>query len=237
MSAAAPAPRPTVRVRSADAARPSPRHLPPRPVRSPAESPAAKPALRVVSARRVAPRAPFVLVVSGLLAAALVTVLTLNTWLAQGSFTLRQLQLTQQQLNDQVQAAQQALAADANPAALAARAGALGLVPAPNPVFRQGSAVLGVPEPATSPPMPAPSPAVSASAPAAQPTPHPSTTPTPHPTPTAAPRASASAEPRPASSAPARSASATRTPSPSPARSGARSPTPGSTPPPTPGRR
>src|SRR5665213_2829922 len=124
------------------------------------------PPLRVVRPRATPPRAPFVLLVSALLGGGLVMVLLVNTWLAQGSFTAHTLTLEQSKYADDEQALSQSIAQRAAPQALAARAVALGMVPAPNPVFRRASdgAVLGAPTVAWAPPPPPPSPSPTPSA-------------------------------------------------------------------------
>jgi hypothetical protein len=126
-------------------------------------------ALRAVSPPRTGrrpARAPFVLLVCGLLVGGLLLVLLINTWLAQGSFEARQLQQQQVSLQISAQALQQELAAQSAPGNLAAVAAAMGMVPAPAPVFKDAAGnVLGVPEKAVAPPPPpAPSPSASASA-------------------------------------------------------------------------
>jgi hypothetical protein len=103
-----------------------------------------------------APRAPFVLLVITLLVGGLVTLLLLNTALAQGAFVIHDLESQSAQLADREQALQQEVAVEASPARLAKRARQLGMVPTANPVFLRTSdgRVLGVPQPATAPPRP-----------------------------------------------------------------------------------
>jgi hypothetical protein len=132
---AATAPRPA----APQPASPSERHLtvvPPRPWR--------------------APKAPFVLLLLTLLVGGLVTLLLLNTALAQGAFVVHDLESRSAELADREQALQQELALEASPARLAKRARELGMVPRENPVFLRTSdgRVLGVPQPATAPPGP-----------------------------------------------------------------------------------
>jgi hypothetical protein len=114
------------------------------------------------TARRAprAPRAPFVLLVLTLLVGGLVTLLLLNTALAQGAFVVHDLESRSAQLADREQALQQEVAVEASPARLAKRAKRLGMVPSENPVFLRTSdgRVLGVPQPAAAPPRPAPQP-------------------------------------------------------------------------------
>jgi len=113
--------------------------------------------LTIVPPRRWrAPRAPFVLLVITLLVGGLVTLLLLNTALAQGAFVIHDLESQSAQLADREQALQQEVALEASPARLAKRARQLGMVPSENPVFLRTSdgRVLGVPQPATAPPRP-----------------------------------------------------------------------------------
>lgn len=142
-----------------------PRTLPTSPARTPGKrTPKTTPALRVVPPRRTAARAPFVLLVSLLLGGGLVLVLLVNTWLAQGSFRLHALQLEQSSLADQTQAMSQTIADESTPQSLAARAAALGMVAAPNPVFRRpDGAVLGAATKAVAP-RAVPTPTLNASA-------------------------------------------------------------------------
>jgi hypothetical protein len=105
--------------------------------------------LRVVPPRRARPaRAPFVVLVCALLAGGLLTLLLLNTVLAQDSFVLHSLQTRSAQLSDQEQSLQQEVALAGAPDQLAARAKALGMVPSENPVFLNPATgkVLGVPK-------------------------------------------------------------------------------------------
>lgn len=195
MTATAPTAAPTV-------PRPSPR--PPR--RSLAAAP---------EPRGRAPRARFVVLVLALLGGGLVGLLLLNTALAQGAFTVNDLQRQNVLLTEHQQAVQRTLEQVQQPGNLAARARALGMVPGGTPAFLQvpGGKVLGVPHVATTAPAaaaPAPVPAPTA-APGAKANPKPST----------AAKPSASAKPAPsaksakpgASAKPAPSAKATTPPS------------------------
>jgi len=116
-------------------------------------------------ARQHPPRAPFVVTVLLLLLGGLGGLLLLNTLLAQGSFTVHDLDVRVAALKDQEQALQQKVATLAAPARLAHRASALGMVPAPNPAFIRMSdgQILGEPKVAapqyTAPPVPPPVPA------------------------------------------------------------------------------
>lgn len=193
MTATAPTAAPTV-------PRPSPR--PPR--RSLAAAP---------EPRGRAPRARFVVLVLALLGGGLVGLLLLNTALAQGAFTVNDLQRQNVLLTEHQQAVQRTLEQVQQPGNLAARARALGMVPGGTPAFLQvpGGKVLGVPHvattaPATAAPAPAPTATPSAKASAK---------------PSTAAKPSASAKPAPsaksakpgASAKPAPSAKATTPPS------------------------
>jgi hypothetical protein len=96
-----------------------------------------KPPPKVTAARRSAtpPRAPFVLLVVGLLGGALVSLLLLNTVLAQDAFTLSELQRGNQQLSERKQALQEDISREKSPAVLHAKARSLGLVDGQRPAF------------------------------------------------------------------------------------------------------
>lgn len=119
-------------------------------------------ALRLVVARRsTAARAPFVVAVVLSLGAGLLGLLVLNTALAQDAFALHSLQVNGHVLADREQALQREVADLQSPAALAARATALGMVPGGSPAFLRlpDGAVLGAPTPGklpALPPVPAP---------------------------------------------------------------------------------
>lgn len=118
----------------------------------PTAAPAAR--LAAVPHRQLRPaRAPFVGLVIGLLAAALLGLLLLNTQIARNSFTVGSLQDKNAALDVQQQQLQAAVDANAAPNTLAARAGKLGMVPAGQPAFIRlpDGAVLGVPKPAVKP--------------------------------------------------------------------------------------
>jgi hypothetical protein len=72
---------------------------------------------------------PFVLLVVSILAFGLIGLLLLNTQRAQASFRLSDLQKQGATLQDQEQALQRLVERDQDPASLAARATALGMVP------------------------------------------------------------------------------------------------------------
>jgi hypothetical protein len=73
------------------------------------------------------PRTPFALLVVGLLSGALISLLLLNTVLAQDAFTLTELQHGNQQLIQQRQALQEEIAREESPSRLSRRAKALGM--------------------------------------------------------------------------------------------------------------
>jgi hypothetical protein len=145
------------------ARRPAPKRTSARPATRPAGKPAAKPAtttartvtttrsgrqVKVTVVRRPAapPRAPFVLLVVGLLGGALVSLLLLNTVLAQDAFTLSELQRGNQQLSERKQALQEDINRENSPAVLHANARALGMVDGKRPAFidpRTGSVTEG----------------------------------------------------------------------------------------------
>ncbi|WP_279387942.1 septum formation initiator family protein, partial [Streptacidiphilus pinicola] len=132
---------------------------------------------------RRAGRGPFAALVMVLLAVGLVALLTLNTALSQGSFTVQKLQRQTTQLTNEQQGLQQQIDGWSAPDALAARARQLGMVPAGNPAFLTDSGkVLGDPSHLPAAPSPLPTPEA----------------PTPTPTPT--PSASGSASPSPSAS-------------------------------------
>lgn len=143
----------------------------------------ARPRLALVPpARRAAPRAPFVVLVAGLLVAGLGSLLFLHTALAEDSFRLHDLQVRSALLDDRQQALEQSIAAAAAPRRLADRARALGMVRSENPAFIRLSdgRILGKPKAGVAPPPP-PAPTPSASP---DPSPSGSAKPSAHPSPT-----------------------------------------------------
>ena len=92
---------------------------------------------RATALRRSAtpPRAPFVLLVVGLLGGALVSLLLLNTVLAQDAFTLSELQRGNQQLSERKQALQEDISRENSPAVLHSKARSLGMVDGQRPAF------------------------------------------------------------------------------------------------------
>jgi hypothetical protein len=115
----------------------APKRAAPRPKPKPAPKPVPKAVREPVESERFSapPRAPFVLLVVGLMAAALVSLLLLNTVLAQDAFSLSELQRNNQQLVQSRQALQESIAREESPAVLAQKARALGMVPNPHPAF------------------------------------------------------------------------------------------------------
>lgn len=91
------------------------------------------------------------LVCAGLLLSGLLTLLFLNMSLAEGSFTVHELQRTAGELAETEDALEQSITAVSSPAALASRADRMGMVPAASPAFLrlEDGAVLGVAEPAS----------------------------------------------------------------------------------------
>jgi hypothetical protein len=110
-----------------------------RPVQQPAQRPAQRPGRRAAPApvptagdeaaarRGRAPRAPFVLLVVGLLCGGLVSLLLLNTVLAQDSFDANQLRADTQEIQQEKERLQQLIARNDQPARLAEEAPALGV--------------------------------------------------------------------------------------------------------------
>jgi cell division protein FtsB len=92
--------------------------------------------LRVVPRPRPkAARGAFVLLIVALLVGGLMTLLALNTALAQDAFVVQNLQQQHDQLDDQEQQLKQQVAALESPVSLATRARALGMVPGGRPTF------------------------------------------------------------------------------------------------------
>ena len=104
--------------------------------------------------RTTAARAPFVVLVVGLLVAGLLGLLVLNTVLAQDSFRLHALQAQAKDLTMREQALQRSVDGMQAPAELARRAEEQGMVPGGPPVFLHlpDGAVLGAASPGASEP-------------------------------------------------------------------------------------
>ncbi|SNR65278.1 hypothetical protein [Actinomadura mexicana] len=82
-----------------------------------------------------APRAPFVLLIVGLLGGALVSLLLLNTVLAKDAFTLTRLQQSNKQLEQQRQAYEEEIAREGAPQQLSKKAEWLGMRQGEDPAF------------------------------------------------------------------------------------------------------
>lgn len=87
------------------------------------------------SRRGTAPRAPFVLLIVGLLGGALVSLLLLNTVLAKDAFTLTRLQQSNKQLEQQRQAYEEEIAREGAPQQLSKKAEGLGMKQGKDPAF------------------------------------------------------------------------------------------------------
>lgn len=123
-------------------------------VRAPRRTPTL-PSLRVVSgAETRKPGAGFAVLCMLLLSAGLLGLLLLNTSLAQGAFTLHDLQSTSGELSDTQDALTQQIQAASSPQHLAREAVAMGMVPDQSAAFLRLSdgAVFGVAKPATKQP-------------------------------------------------------------------------------------
>jgi hypothetical protein len=110
----------------------SPRHT--RPVTSPVTGPQARPVISATPRRR-SPRAPFILLLIGLLGGALVSLLVISTTLAQGAFQITSLQQQNANLTRQEQTLNNAVAQAANPSVIAQEAQQLGMRQNPNLSF------------------------------------------------------------------------------------------------------
>ncbi|GLY89037.1 septum formation initiator family protein [Actinoallomurus iriomotensis] len=91
------------------------------------QAPARRPVRTAERHASTAPRAPFALLVVGLLGGALVSLLLLNTVLAQQSFTRSELQQENQRLVERKQALQEDIARENSPEVLHAKARRLGM--------------------------------------------------------------------------------------------------------------
>lgn len=118
-----------------------------RPLNRPSTS---TPSLRVVTGATPRRGAAFGIICATLLAAGLVGLLLLNTALAQGSFTLHDLQATSGELTDTQDVLTQSLEASKSPANLAVKAASMGMVPSQSATFLRLSdgRVFGVAKPA-----------------------------------------------------------------------------------------
>lgn len=123
----------------------------PLPRTSPRRATAAAPRqLKVVAPPEVRGNGAFLALCVALLLGGFVAVPMLNTAMAKGSYTLRDLQHRSDELTDHQDSLRHALDAVRGPGPLAKRARELGMVPAATPVFLRLSdgAVLGVADPA-----------------------------------------------------------------------------------------
>lgn len=134
-----------------------------------------RPNLRVVTpVPSRAPRAPFVLFSMLLVGAGLVSLVLLNTVVAQDAFLVHDLDRATAALAEREQILRQEVAALEAPASVADRAARLGMVPAGDPVFVTvdgrvlGNAVAATSPPPPPPPTPSPS-AVASAKPSAAP--------------------------------------------------------------------
>lgn len=96
------------------------------------------------------PRAPFLLLMAGLVVAGVVGVLVLHTKINEGAFHLSDLRANQASLDQQEQQLEQQLADLSSPGNLRAAATRLGLVPAGDPayIYLPDGRIVGVPQPA-----------------------------------------------------------------------------------------
>jgi hypothetical protein len=108
----------------------APRHT--RPVTGPGARPATEPARRKRTRR---PRAPFILLLVGLLGGALVSLLVISTTLAQGSFRVTNLQQQNTNLARQEQLLTEQVAQASSPAQISQEAEQLGMRQDPNLQF------------------------------------------------------------------------------------------------------
>jgi hypothetical protein len=117
------------------AARPATRPARPatRPAAKPATRPSARPATGRTRARR--PRAPFILLLVGLLGGAMISLLVISTTLAQGSYQITSLQQQNANLARQEQLLTQQVAQASSPSQIAQEAEDFGMQPDPNLQF------------------------------------------------------------------------------------------------------
>lgn len=137
-------------------------------VRPQAEVESHRPSLRLVATRPLAAaRLPFAIFIGAILASGLIALLLLHTMAAQDAFRLQSLQQKSAALDDTEQQLAVANQQQAAPAALGARARALGMVATGSIAYvdlhRHGK-VVGVVQPAQPPAPPAPSPSATPSA-------------------------------------------------------------------------
>jgi hypothetical protein len=134
-----------------------------------------RPVLSLVPTPTRARRAPFVVLILGILLLGLIGLLLLNTASAQDAFRLHRLQIAAANVNDERQALSERVNQLTGPAGLAVEAQKLGMVPVEAPAFWKpgdplppGARVLDgiVVVPAAGPPPAAPAPAATTSVPA-----------------------------------------------------------------------
>jgi hypothetical protein len=108
-----------------------------RPAANPAAKPAAKPVVRPATARTRPrhPRAPFILLLVGLLGGALVSLLVISTTLAEGSYRITSLQQQNANLAKQESTLTQQVAQASAPAQIAQEAEEFGMRPNPGLQF------------------------------------------------------------------------------------------------------
>jgi hypothetical protein len=113
----------------------APRHT--RPLTEPTTRPATRPTTRPATGRTRPrhPRAPFILLLVGLLGGALVSLLFISTTLAEGSYRITNLQQQNANLAKQEQQLSQLVAQDSSPSQIAQEAEAFGMRPNPNLQF------------------------------------------------------------------------------------------------------
>ncbi|MDX6274540.1 MAG: hypothetical protein QOJ92_1750 [Frankiales bacterium] len=118
-----------------------------RPRPGPKAKPSRPPLSLVLPSPSRAPRAPFVICVAALLSLGLMCLLLLNTVLAQGAFTVHDLQRRTAALTDEQQQLQTGVSLEGSPLVLAEKARRLGLVQVRDPAFIRTSdgKVLGHP--------------------------------------------------------------------------------------------
>jgi uncharacterized protein HemX len=130
-------------------AAPSPRPASPRPASRPSARPASPPPRPGLATPRPRhPRAPFILLLLGLLGGALVCLLVISTTLAEGSYQVTGLQQQNANLARQEQLLTQEVAQASSPQQIAQEAEALGMRPNPNLQFintKTGKVVTGHP--------------------------------------------------------------------------------------------
>ena len=109
----------------------APRHT--RPLTGPGTKPATRPPVRPAAARTRPrhPRAPFILLLVGLLGGALISLLVISTTLAEGSYRITNLQQQNANLAKQESALTQQVAQASSPAQIAQEAEAFGMRPNP----------------------------------------------------------------------------------------------------------